>query len=211
MLRDRLETLLETLRAAGRPCPAFRMGRFNLGRKMWAVLQDTEIRVDASIAPLRSFRGGPDHLAAPCDPYYPDIEDPTRPGRSGILEVPLTIVPVIPGLAANRWVARSRPATRLLQQAGSIPAQPMWIGPRRLKAAAALHRRRGGRVLTLFFHSSELMPGGSPKHPTEAHVSRFVEKLRGFFSWLVHDQGVEPATLSDVRRMFRDGAEDARP
>ena len=148
LLRDRLNTLLDTLRASGAPCEAFRMGRFNLGPRMWAVLRETDIRVDASIAPMRAFPGGPDHMAAPWDPYYPDVKDPTRPGRAHILEVPLTIVPLLPW---PRPMANHPAAARLIQWAGSLPAQPMWVGLRRLKAAAWLHRLRGGRVLTVFF------------------------------------------------------------
>ena len=53
-----------------------------------------------------------------------------------------------------------------------------------MQLAAHLHRRRGGRVLTMFFHSSELKPGASRLFPTEAAVSRFVEKIRTFLTWL---------------------------
>jgi hypothetical protein len=79
----------------------------------------------------------------------------------------------------------------------------MWMGLRRLQAAVLLHRKRGGQVLTIFFHSSELMPGGCPEHPTERHVERFLDKLRRFFSWLYDEVSPEPLTLSELGDMYR--------
>ena len=67
-----------------------------------------------------------------------------------------------------------------------------------MQLAARLHRRRGGRVLTLFFHSSELKPGASRLFPTEAAVSRFVDKIRTFLTWLVQTGPVEGVTLSEL-------------
>ena len=64
-----------------------------------------------------------------------------------------------------------------------------------MRLAAGLHRRRGGRVLTLFFHSSELKPGASRLFPTEAAVAAFVAKIRAFLTWLVKTGPVEGVTL----------------
>jgi hypothetical protein len=66
-----------------------------------------------------------------------------------------------------------------------------------LKASASLHRRKGGKVLSVFFHSSELLPGGYPAHKTEEDVRRFLLKLGRFLSWL-KDGGADPVTLSEV-------------
>jgi hypothetical protein len=176
---------------------------------MFSVLEETVIRVDSSIAPMRKSYGGPDHLAAPADPYYPDPDNPCAPGTSRILEVPVTILPVIPGLgkalenlgtrglAPDSWIARF--ATSM----GSIPIQPAWTDLKRLKAGAWLHRVRGGSVLSVFLHSSELFPGGSPKHPSGEHVKRFVKKLNDFFSWLTRKVFCESVTLSELGEFYR--------
>jgi hypothetical protein len=74
----------------------------------------------------------------------------------------------------------------------------MWMGLRRLKTAVLLHRKRGGQALTIFFHSSELMPGGCPEHQTDTDVTGFLNKLRSFFSWLCNKVGPEPVTLSEL-------------
>jgi hypothetical protein len=67
-----------------------------------------------------------------------------------------------------------------------------------LQLAAYLHRRRGGRVLTMYFHSSELKPGASRLFPSEAAVSRFVDKIRTFLTWLVQTGPVEGVTLTEL-------------
>jgi hypothetical protein len=207
LLAAKLGTLLHVIGTTGVSPQSFRMGRFNMGPRMWSLLESSPVRVDSSIAPMRRSPGGPDHLSAPADPFFPCPADLCRPGDSSILEVPITIVPVIPGLGnllerllyagvlPHPWIEW------FAMKLGSIPAQPAWTGLRRLKAAAWLHATRGGRVMTLFFHSSELMPGGSPLHPTEAHVERFLAKTGRFLRWLRKEFHAEPVTLSALAKL----------
>ena len=84
-----------------------------------------------------------------------------------------------------------------------------------MRLAAGLHRRRGGRVLTMFLHSSELFPGGSPQFPDAAAVDRLVAKLRDFLSWLVKRGPVTGLTLSGlydllVKSQFEGGGQGLR-
>jgi hypothetical protein len=80
----------------------------------------------------------------------------------------------------------------------AVGVQPAWYPLASLKLATHLHRRRGGRVLTMFFHSSELQPGATRLFPTETAVNRFVGKIRGFLTWLVKTGPVQGVTLSDL-------------
>ena len=211
LLEAKLETLFSSLAAMGASPVSFRMGRFNLGPKMLGVLEKSPIRVDSSIAPMRRYYGGPDHLSAPTDPYFPDPAAPHRPGSSGLLEAPLTIIPMLPGLGAFfEGLDKMLPGgpktfiSRLAQHVFSLPVQPLWTGLRRLQAAVRLHQRRGGRVLTVFFHSSELMPGGCPQHKTIEDVHLFLDKLGCFFGWLNQEITVESLTLSELGRSAQD-------
>ena len=143
-------------------------------------------------------------------PLTPTI--PTRPilpraGHSTMLEVPLTILPILPGAGSffrlmeslpfppSRWTAWTA------QHLASLPAQPVWTGLKRLKMACRLHRRRGGRVLTVLLHSSELMPGGCPRHSRREQVTGFLKRLHAFLSWVRNDLQVEPVTLTDLARL----------
>ena len=206
-LEAKLESLLTAIRSMGVEPRSFRMGRFNLGPRMFSILEKSPIQVDSSMAPMRSYPGGPDHLRAPADPYFPDPSDPVRPGGSNLLEVPITVLPLVPGLGGwleglGRITGVQRGTAWLAQYLGSISVQPMGLGLKRLKAAARLHASRGGRVLTMFFHSSELMPGGCPQHQTRAEVEVFLDKIDRFFSWLNKEMQVESVTLSGLRQYY---------
>ena len=212
ILTDKLKTLMEALRAMGVDPYSFRMGRFNMGPKMFSILEETQIQVDSSIAPMRRQFGGPAHLLAPTDPYFPDPKDPSSPGESRILEAPVTIVPLIPKLrvAFDRLEkAHLLPPSLVswfFKYLGSLPLQPVWTGLTRLKAGTNLHHRRGGGVVTIFFHSSELMPEGSPHHPTEAHVKGFLARLSRFFSWLYREMSIRSLTLSELYGLYQQGS-----
>ena len=135
------------------------------------------------------------------------------PEGKPLLEVPITLVPVVAGtpelidrLAAMvppTWGARLRSLFRYGGVAGVQPAMYPLVS---LQLAAYLHRRRGGRVLTMYFHSSELKPGASPLFPTEAAVNRFVDKIRTFLTWLVQTGPVEGVTLAALGEDWRQAA-----
>jgi hypothetical protein len=208
LLVAKLENLTATLQPMGVSPVSFRMGRFNMGPKMFSVLEESEIKVDSSICPMRKYYGGPAHLAAPSEPYFPDRDNLCRAGSSEVLEVPLTVLPVVPGLgSALEGIERTGLVPRtwvswFAMHLGSLPVQPYWTGLRRLKIAVQLHRALGGRVLCVFFHSSELLPGASPQTSTEQDVERFIGRLRDFFSWLRRKISVKSLTLSELRDSF---------
>lgn len=209
LLAAKLGALLDEIGKFGATPASFRMGRFNMGPKMFSVLEPAGIRVDSSIAPMRRYYGGPDHLSAATEPYYPDPDNPLRAGTSSVLEVPMTILPLFPRLGhwldslSHKSIFPEKWISWFAMNAGSLPVQPVWVGLRRLKAAVKLHQRRGGNVVTIFFHSSELMPGGYPHHPTTASIDRFLEKLAAFFSWLHTETAVDSVTLSQLAESYR--------
>ncbi len=208
LLREKLDCLLEAFEPMCITPKSFRMGRFSFGPKMCALLQDSSIVVDSSVAPLRIQYGGPDHLTAPVDPYRPDPLDVSLPGHSRLLEVPITIAPIHPHVGRllenirRRWPGAEDAVGWLASRLCSIPVQPAWTGSMRLKIASALHLRRGGKVLTLFFHSSELSPAHNPLHPTARHVQLFIKKLDDFFQWLHRRTAVESLTLHQLSGMW---------
>ena len=208
LLARKLDTLLEAISRMGVSPVSFRMGRFNMGPRMFSVLEEKRLEVDSSIAPMRKTYRGPNHLAAPTDPYFPDPANLCSPGTSRILEVPMTIVPLIAGLGAGleRLESRGLVPTSWVRwfamNCGSIHVQPAWTTLGRLKAGTLLHRSQGGRVLSMFFHSSELFPEGNPKHPTTPQVKLFLKKLNDFFSWISEKMSAESVTLSELRQDY---------
>lgn len=201
--RAKLDTVQTAIRAfAGRPATAFRMGRWNLFRRAMAVLPEAGFTVDSSVAPLRHVPGGPDHFLAPADPYW---VRPGGPDGRPLLEAPTTQVPVIPGLPrllhglARRLPARSADALLgFSMKTLTLGVNPVWMPEASMRLATRLHVRRGGRALTLFWHSSELLPGGSPHFPDQAAVDAFLAKVRRFASWLRRTFAVTGTTLTGL-------------
>ena len=209
LLAAKLQTLIDRFIRLGQYPTAFRMGRFNLGHRLFGVLEKTPVIVDSSIAPMRCYYRELNHFSAPSDPYYPDPRCPTRPGGSSILEVPVTILPLVksagPMLA---HMAARRPTmvpwiSKMAMYGGSIPAQPNWTGLAIVKMAILLHLLRGGHALTITLHSSELMPGGSPLRKTWHQVRQFLDRLDHLLEWLRQWAHVEPVTLSALARQMQ--------
>lgn len=187
----KMENLLEAAASCtGRPVRSFRMGRWDLHKAMLPVLARLGIHCDASVRPLHWLMdngNGPDHFGAPSDPYYVN----TYEGR--ILEIPLTVIPLF------RWLGAISP--RLLPRFTHWGAMallaiyhPLWL----LKLTTRLHIQRGGKVLSLTWHSSEMMPGGAPHMGTETAVKNFLHKMITYFRWLKANYDVEWVHMADL-------------
>ena len=195
LLRRRLLTLLregEDFNSA--PLTSFRMGRWDLKNSVRPLLAEAGITLDSSVCPLRAFAGGADHFLAPADPYWVEGS-----GQTPLLEVPITQVPLWPFLA-RQWYGHA-PRTWLdsFHLFGALSANPFWHGPRAMRMAVRLHRARGGRVLSLFWHSSEMLPGGSPHVPDQAAADAVLRRIRQFLTWLRDTFPVQGCTASQLR------------
>jgi len=208
LLRDKFASLLSQIRAGLAVTPrSFRMGRFDAGSRVFSLLPEFGLEVDSSVAPLTRKNPDPRFFLAPADPF--PLADFSPEGQP-LLEVPITLVPVVAGtpelvarlaaMAPPTWGARLQ---SLFRYGGVTGVQPAMYPLASLKLAASLHRRRGGRVLTLYFHSSELNPGTNPLFTTEAAVNRFVDKIRTFLTWLVKTGPVEGVTLAALGEDLR--------
>jgi hypothetical protein len=203
LVEAKLKSLVDCLTESFQlPPRSFRMGRFDWSPGLLELLHGCGLRVDSSMVPL-TFKGdGPQNFLTPPDPFW--LEVPASPGVR-LLEAPVTMVPVwkssakavhrlaglLPGQAGQALLSRYR-------FVGAAGIHPAWFPQFSMRLAASLHRRRGGRVLTLFLHSSELLPGGSPDFPDAASVDRLVAKLRDFLAWLVKQGAVTGLTLSGL-------------
>lgn len=186
-LRAKLETLFAAARDfQGRDVNVFRMGRWDLHKMHWPLLLDLGVKYDASIRPLHAFHfpEGPDHFDAPADPY--------RLASGEICEVPLTCVPL---LESFRSVGSFRTNLRKWGALALLPVEhPLWL----MKLTTLLHAARGGKTLSLTWHSSEMMPGGSPKMRDENAVRLFLDKVLAWLSWLDETFTMEYLTISQM-------------
>lgn len=198
-----------------------RGGRFAFDERYARILAERGFLVDCSVTPHvdwtrcpgGSTGSGPDYTDFPEAAYWVDLDDVSRPGSSSLLEVPVSVFRRWP-----TWLRAPRPgcmrdwhrhaASRL------FPALD-WLYPTYPKGAPRRGRFRGavGQAkkvaagatarthLEFMIHSSELMPGGSPRLRTASDVDRLYADVERLFSAV--RGGLSPMTLTGFRSWFQ--------
>lgn len=204
--RDLFDLKLEELFGAARKFlgsqpSSFRMGRWDLHPWQLALLVRHGIKIDASIRPCHApgkYENSPDHFNFPADPFWLESKD------GQIFEVPLTVFPIVNvlGTIVKKYVSSMRGNFKKWGVLALLPVyHPLWL----MKIVTRMHIDHGGKVLSLTWHSSEMMPGGAPHMPDENSTQRLFSKLELWFQWLQHNFKVESLTMSDLREKL--GAE----
>lgn len=202
LMAAKIRTLLDLCAGTrGRPATSFRQGRWDLRPELWPLLARAGVTVDSSVHPLRFPKEGPDHFMAPVHPFRVEVE------RREILEVPIGVVPLTLGLGRSvHALATSlgqdfgQGLQRTFPHWGCMSLKPVWHGLTYLKAATRLLVLQGGRVLSLTWHSSEMMAGCSPHLPRQADVDRLLHRIRQFLEWLTRTFPVRGVTLESLAR-----------
>lgn len=202
LMTAKIRTLLDLCaETSGRPATSFRQGRWDLRPELWPILARAGVRVDSSIHPLRFPRGGPDHFLAPTQPFRVSVDG------FEILEMPICVAPLMPELgrgvhflANHLGAAHGLSLLHTFPNWGFLPLKPVWHGLAYLQAATRLLVLQGGRVLSLTWHSSEMMAGCAPHLPTQDHVERLLRRIRLFLEWLAATFPVRGLTLEDLAR-----------
>lgn len=204
VMRDKIRTLTDLLEERfGQKMVSHRAGRWAFDERYAALLIEQGYRVDCSVTPGTSWRGvrgdpagrgGSDYSGFPDRAYFLDPSDISRPAAQGpLLEVPMSVHPS--GLYRMApWAYRipllRRYANRISLGLGWLcPVQPTISAPleRHLDAMLATARAAladGADYLEFMLHSSELMPGGSPKFRDAADIERLYEYLGTLFAEL---------------------------
>ncbi len=213
--RAKLQTLVAAIhRSYGVSPVSYKAGRWGLDGFHAGLLDEMGFRADTSVCPGVNWgpskgdpkrSGGPNFNGAATHPYPLSSEDVRRPGALRVWEVPPTIVfysaigRYLPGV---RFLYHRYRRVRRLFDRKHLGSQ--WLRPYphmtadRLARVVALARRSGAPVLNLTFHSSELMPGGSPYNKTPQAIESLFRRLEGFFSFL-RGEKVEGITLAQAR------------
>lgn len=185
----------------------YRAGRNGFDGRTLPILERLGYTVDTSVDPLFNERrkGGMIFDGAPGEPYHPDYGDVRRRGAAKILEVPITSAtsPALPKLLEKAY-ARLRPIPwrGALKRLG---VRPVWLRPSytplpEMLAFADRLARNGVPCFNIIFHSSEVLPGGSPYTPDEASVARFLDDLRGLLAHLTGPLGAAGRTYAEFAR-----------
>jgi hypothetical protein len=183
---------------------SYRAGRHGFDERNLQELEWLGYKVDSSVDPLFNERrlGGRAYAGAPVGPYHPDRSDVCRAGDSSVLEVPVSsaTLPLLPK-ALERVYARLPPRLwrPALKRLGLRPVwlRPSYSSPADARALAQSLVGRGVPTLTLLFHSSELLPGGSPYYRDARGVDGFFAALESLFEFVVRQLGARPMTLGE--------------
>ena len=211
-----LEQLTEAIGASvGRPPVSYRSGRFGFSASHVAALERCGYLVESSVAPLfyETHKGGPEFVEAPLKPYFLAYDSATRPGCSGVLEVPVSAAlnRRIPRVLQFAYARAAKPYTtrRVLRAAGLLRVR--WLRPSysSLDDMIALAKdlaRWNEPVLNLLFHSSEAIVGGSPYNRTQSELDAFCDRLDRFLGFATRELRAVPATFAEFRSQYLSGS-----
>ncbi|MGH7437216.1 MAG: hypothetical protein ACRENE_16190 [Polyangiaceae bacterium] len=208
--RAKMASLTESFRVAfGRAPASFRAGRFGIGPGTISILEQLGYAVDSSVTPgvdWSRVSRGLTFAGAPRQPYHPDPADPATPGRSSVLEVPVTTapsaaarLPLVGRLAGPRWLRPTRTGARALVRTAR-------------DAVERARREDPGCVVVLnaMFHNVEVVAGASPYAATDAAAATILSRLEALLAW-AQSEGAKQVGLADVAgEIGSRGAREAR-
>lgn len=188
----------------GRRPVVYRAGRYGLGRRTGALLEELGFRVDTSIAPRTDFssEGGPDYRHIDCNPFWFGTE-------RRLLEVPLcrsiigwsgTLAPAVYRATAGNRKDGAR-ALGILTRARCverITLSPEGNDFNAMRRLALALMARGQRVFALSFHSSSLYPGRNPYVRTRADLHEFYDRLSAVLTFMAEMMRAEFVTTSHL-------------
>ncbi|MEZ3501042.1 deacetylase [Pantoea sp. KPR_PJ] len=188
-----------------------RAGRWAFDERYAAALTELGYLVDCSVTPRVNWRfnrgapqgnGGTDYTHFPRNAYFIDPADISRPGRSPLLEVPMSIQykysPLMSAFKQGMYKLRGKqrsPAVYWLRPSGGNVAS--------MKRVIEQSLAEGQDYVEFMLHSSEFMPDGSPTFKNEQDIERLYEDLDALFSWV--SPRFKGRTLTEYHASFTQG------
>ena len=214
LVARKLDTLLHQHEAVlGKRPHSFRAGRWGFNEQTGKVLIEKKFTTDTSICPLIDYtnEGIPLYKKSLPDNYWLNTRDifSVDHREKKMLEIPATVVfnRSNSNMAFNILDFFKKTYFRyfhivgilsrlsLLQQ---ISLSPEMCTLKEMKKCADIHVKRNNRILNVFFHSSDLMAGGTPYVRDNNGLDEFLNKLDKFFSYTKTKWNFEGVTLSHL-------------
>jgi peptidoglycan/xylan/chitin deacetylase (PgdA/CDA1 family) len=194
----------------------FKGGRWGVTGQTLRILRELGYSTDTSVCPVTDFtpEGGPDFFDAPFDPYFPSLDDVTKPRKprdpgGDILELPVSI-----GFARQnfeqqrRWLAtvRRHSALRRLHVVGLLHRtaliQRIKLSPetstfQEMKSLIDAIMLRGHELLHMTFHSCILHADTSPYSRTQQDLDNRLRSLADTLSYIMEDLRVSCVTARE--------------
>lgn len=168
---------------------SYRAARYGADLDTIKSLEKLDYKVDSSVTPEIDWTsyGGPNHSKAPKQPYLVSADDFYSPGDSKILEVPISISKRRFFLPAGKWFFYR------------------WLRPTHMTAfemkllTREFIKRYDEPVLTMMFHSMEILPGKTPFVRTNLQQKMYMKRLVKIIHYL-KKRGFQSKTLEQVYR-----------
>ncbi|MCD1126404.1 polysaccharide deacetylase family protein [Jinshanibacter sp. LJY008] len=169
-----------------------RAGRWAFNEQYAQLLHEFGYQVDCSVTPYVDWsgvkgnpngEGGTNYSRFPDGAYFMDLNDISKPGTSGLLQVPMS-TRLKYGSLQNSFKQfydglrgkKRPPSTRWLRPKGNNVEE--------MKHVAQQCLNEGKNYVEFMLHSSEFMPGGSPTFKDEASIEQLYRDLEELFEWL---------------------------
>lgn len=163
---------------------SFRAGRWGFDSNVARVIKEYGYIADSSITPGISWKrttgdpkgvGGPNYKNAQIVPYELSIDNILENGKSGVIEIPMTILPT--GSLVERSLRKVFHKNRWLRIFPETKASDL-VEIYKTASRLALP------YIQFMIHSSELMSGGSPYSKEKKNVENTYYILESFFDFL---------------------------
>ena len=181
-----------------------RAGRWGFNSVYAELLLEFGYKVDCSVTPGVSWekvKKGLNYRDFPNKAYFIDLKDIRREGDSKLLEVPVTIIDTY-SLPVEKLFKISTKLAQLIAHRFKKISSPKktWLRPngRNLKRMLVILDRAllsGWDYVEFMIHSSELMPGGSPRFRSKEEVEKLYSDTEQLFKKASFS--FEGATLSE--------------
>src|SRR6185437_12855139 len=205
--REKLARLTDQIERAFRHRPTiYKAGRYGLGPATFQILRELGFRIDTSVVPHTDFSdsGGPDFTAFPFGPF--------RAGAD-LIGLPLSVhfagVLATAGATLYPALARSPTPLRLLGVSARfrllerLRLSPEGHNLQDMKRHTRSALARGERYFMLTYHSSTLLPGGTPYAKDLAEREAFLQTLDGYFQFFMGECQGRPSRVTDLAAAMR--------
>lgn len=214
--RDKLAVLTGAItgRFGVRP-RVYKAGRYGIGPRTMDHLAALDYRIDVSIVPHTDFSGvgGPDFSAFPARPFQTPaavLACPLSVGFAGCLASwGASLYPALAHPWAAAWRAGGIAARLGLLQRLRLSPEGHSFGD--LVALTRATLRRGQRLFMLTYHSSSLLPGGSPYVRDLDEREAFLNTLDRYCEFFLRRCGGRALSVAALHRMLLPPAAALRP
>ena len=214
LVREKIKNITNKIQEQFAVSPmSFRSGRWGINGAILEILADHNYGIDSSVFPYYkdAYFSYEDALETP---FWPDFSMCTRSGaQRQIFEIPVTsgfnrknfsLWHAMHSTLSNGPWNKLRLISmlwhsRLLRK---LQLSPELASSSQMVALVKACLQKGHKVIHMFFHSSSLLPGGSPYVSNEQDLEMFYQSIKEVVDYLTDNVNLQFCTLTEVRNHY---------